>query len=235
MTKKGENSTLHQVDTDSLTKQAIKAAVNKQWYKAIGLNDQILKLEPGNLETLNRQGRAYLTIGDKQTAKKYFLKALKVDPENPLAKRNLELWKSHAAKDLGSGIPPQIFIKEPGRTLTVNFATKNLRLLKKFSPGDKLKLVINKKETQVQDEKGTILAVNWELSPKLVRLTGRVKIEALLVGVHKEATTVLLKASAPVFKQEIDYRPFVRSSDFEEEPSEEGSPEDFPAPGETEE
>lgn len=235
MTKKGENSTLHQVDTDSLTKQAIKAAVNKQWYKAVGLNDQILKLEPGNLETLNRQGRAYLTIGDKQTAKRYFLKALKVDPENPLAKRNLELLKNRAAKDLGEGIPSQIFIKEPGRTLTVNFATKNLRLLKKFSPGDRLKLTINKKEIQVQDEKGNILAVNTELSPKLVRLASRVKIEALLVGVHKEATTVLLKASAPVFKQEIDYRPFVRPTDFEEESPEGDSPEDFPAPGETEE
>jgi len=224
------------VDTDFLAKQAVRAAVNKQWYKAIGLNDQILKLDPENLEALNRQGRAYLSIGDKKTAKKCFEKALKIDPENPLAKRNLELLKNNGNKSVSESTPPRLFIKEPGRTLTLNFTTKNLRLLKEFAPGDKLKLVINKKETQIQNEKGVTLAVNFEMSPKLVRLAQHVKMEAFLVAVHKETTTVLLKASSPVFKQEIDYRPFVRPEDFEEEPPEQlGSPEDLATLGELEE
>jgi len=206
------------VNLDTLSKQAVQAALAKQWYKAVGLNEAILEQDPQNLEALNRLGRAYLSIGDERKARSYFRQALKHDPENPLAKKNLEALKNGEINPPNPS-SPRTFVKEPGTTLTATFTSTETALGNPLQPGEGLNLNLKRGQVEIRSQKNRkVLGINQDMAERLFKLSkSGVAFEARFVGAKGTSLTVLVKASRPVFKQAIDYRPFVRSEDFEEE------------------
>lgn len=111
-----------------LFKEAINAALDQKWEEALKLNRQIIKIDPRNIDALNRQAKAYLELGKLNLAKKFYSEALKVDPYNPIASKNLKIIKAFKSNGVTSQnsinchtrLSPSLFLQEPGKTKIVN-------------------------------------------------------------------------------------------------------------------
>jgi len=66
------------MDSD-LAQEAINAALNEDWKKAILINTSIIKIEPTDVDALNRLARAYAETGNTVKAKIITKKVLKID------------------------------------------------------------------------------------------------------------------------------------------------------------
>src|SRR2546428_13604714 len=71
----------------ALADQAVAAALDADWPRAIELNTKILETSPDDVEGRNRLGRALIEQGKLEEAKAAFAEALKADPCNPMAIR----------------------------------------------------------------------------------------------------------------------------------------------------
>src|SRR3989344_5532458 len=82
------------LSSQSLSNQAIDAAMDCRWDEALKLNKKIIKDDPKNIDALNRQARVYMEMGRFPLAKKYYSEVVKIDPYNPIALKNLKIIKS---------------------------------------------------------------------------------------------------------------------------------------------
>lgn len=100
---------------------AIQAAIKADWPAAIKANQEILILEPKNTAALNRLGIAHLKSHQPKEAKKFFLKVLKFDPFNSIAKTNLKKAAPKYSKEYDNTKELSnhtfSFIKEPGKSI----------------------------------------------------------------------------------------------------------------------
>lgn len=112
----------------NLSTLAIDAALDSRWSEALKLNKRIIRLDPQNVDALNRQGRAYMEMGRCNLAKKYYSAVLKLDPYNPIALKNLKIIKAFKPNGNGNGqvfenhtprLSPALFLQEPGKTKVV--------------------------------------------------------------------------------------------------------------------
>lgn len=116
-----------------ILKQAIDAALEFRWEDAIKLNRQIIKIDPCNVDALTRQAKAYMELGKYNLSRKFYNEALKLDPYNPIASKNLKIIKSFKTNRHETGEPctetgagsqtrlsPALFLQEPGKTKMVN-------------------------------------------------------------------------------------------------------------------
>lgn len=107
-----------------LARDAIQAALQCNWEKALELNCEILEQEPTDIDALNRLAKAYSELGDLSEAQECARKVLAVDPINPIAAKSLERYS--LLKGYPNGKPKSnltfgsnIFLEEPGKTKTV--------------------------------------------------------------------------------------------------------------------
>ena len=102
---------------------AIQAAIKADWPEAIKANQEILATEPKNTAALNRLGIAYLKSHQPREAKKFFLKILKLDPFNTIAKTNLKKASPKYSREYDNTRELSnhtfSFIKEPGKSIIV--------------------------------------------------------------------------------------------------------------------
>jgi len=77
----------------SLEAKAIESALSKEWDKAIEINKKILEKYPKNVKALLRLGKALLHTNKHKEATEAFLKVLRKDRINKIAKKNLETIK----------------------------------------------------------------------------------------------------------------------------------------------
>ncbi len=102
---------------------AIQAAIKANWPEAIKANQEILATEPKNTAALNRLGIAYLKSHQPREAKKFFLKILKLDPFNTIAKTNLKKASPKYSREYDNTKELSnhtfSFIKEPGKSIIV--------------------------------------------------------------------------------------------------------------------
>lgn len=118
-----------------LKTQAIQTALLGDWNSAISLNQELLKDNPNDIETLNRLALAYTALGKFKEAKILYQKALMLDNQNLIAIKNLKrlsetkkigMINPHAP--LASNIN-SLFLEENGKTKIVeliNIAQPNL-------------------------------------------------------------------------------------------------------------
>lgn len=127
-------------------RQAITAALNRNWKEAIRLNLSILKESPKDIDALNRLGRAYLETGLKTKSLGIYEKVLKLDKYNHIAAKSIELLKSsriiHSSSSspaLSASLP--IFLEEPGVTKTVSLTRPgDAKVICRLHPGDSVML-----------------------------------------------------------------------------------------------
>jgi tetratricopeptide (TPR) repeat protein len=154
-------------DIELLEQQAIDAAINIQWKQAIELNNKIVKLDSKNEGAYLRLGFVYLQMRDIEKAKKYYSKALRLQPRNSVALQNLERVKVlenekvQKKSEDQTVFDPGLFMDAAGKTKTValaNLGQKNV--LAGLTIGQPIQLKVKKHRvearTQSDDYIGTL-------------------------------------------------------------------------------
>ena len=161
------------------------AALEGRWEDALSLNDQIISRFPKETEALNRKGRALIELRQLNAARDAYSEALKTDPANMIARRNLQrlgLLYNRAegtlegADTAHSTIPHStVFIEELGKTWVDDLANPaDLATLSEVSPGEHLELAISDGKITVLSGDGVRLG---ELDARIAQ-----RIEPLLAG-----------------------------------------------------
>lgn len=107
-----------------LKSQAIQTALLGDWKSAVSLNQELLKEDPQNIETLNRLAFAYFVIGKIKDAQSVYQKVLRLDSQNPIALKNLRRLVGKSSKISVKNNPSPLlalrkdtmFLEESGKT-----------------------------------------------------------------------------------------------------------------------
>lgn len=114
----------------NLQTQAIQASLDNDWEIAIELNNILLEENPCDIASLNRLARAYIELGQKESAKSVYQKVLTLDKYNPIAIRFMRILPSR----IGIGyteLSKEDFVEEAGVTKAVSLvktASKDILL-----------------------------------------------------------------------------------------------------------
>ncbi len=158
------------------SEQAISLAMKNRWEEAAQLNREILDMFPNEVDAFNRLGKALTELGRYGEARDAYAKAVKIDPLNGIATKNLQRLGKLAAE--GSAAPPpspvdpRLFIEESGKT-TVTQLTDLRRgeATTKLSAGDQLQLERRGSQVVVTDASGgDIGRIEPKLEQDLIRL-----------------------------------------------------------------
>lgn len=106
-----------------LAEDALEAFREGRWEDVVALNREVIERDPKDAEAFNRIGRAQLALGDLQGAYESYTRALKADPANLIARRNLQRLdqlrqgKGKAPTTATTDLPRHgVFVEEIGRT-----------------------------------------------------------------------------------------------------------------------
>lgn len=194
-----------------LSKEAIDLALQGRWEEAEAVNRDIIKRFPTDVEAYNRLGRALTELGDFDRAKKAYFKALKLAPENAIAKKNLarltslsesmatlssnpqeaSTWRAQARR-----VALDHFITEMGKAGVVNLhnvASGNV--LAKTGFGDQVHLEPRRQHLIVASQSGEYLG---EVEPRqglrLIKLMrGGNRYDAAILNVEEDKVQVIIK------------------------------------------
>lgn len=189
-------------DSSSLYEQAIDAALNSQWEEALKINKKIIKLDPRNVDALNRQAKAYMELGKPTLARKYYSEVLKIDPYNPIALKNLKIMKSFKSNGqicMASSpvkLSPSLFLQEPGKTKMVNLlkVAEPQKLSQAFC-GMQVQMAVKNRKITIVDAGGNYLGVlPDDISHHLLRLSkGGNKYELFIKSIRVNSLQVIIK------------------------------------------
>ncbi len=187
-----------------LNDQAIDAALNSSWEMALKINKQIIKKDPQNVDALNRQARAYMEMGKGNLAKKYYSEALKFDPYNPIAIKNLKIIKSFKPNGLEyvpstngySRLSPSLFLQEPGKTKIVSLlkVAEPQKLSQAFC-GMRVEMIIKNRGITIVDLNGNYMGVLPDDTSHLMLrlLKGGNKYDLFIQSIKVNGLSILIK------------------------------------------
>lgn len=147
---------------------AIQFALDNKWKEACNTNENLIKANPKDLDSLNRLAFACLKLGKYRKSKSTYLKVLEIDKTNPIANKNIRKLAamSKKNKDDQNGEAPQnhnignLFIQEAGKTKTIdlkNIADKKTLLT--LENGDEVILAIKRSKIFVQSRVKTYIGM----------------------------------------------------------------------------
>src|SRR5215470_17302144 len=144
------------------SEQAISLAMKNRWDEAAQLNREILDLFPNEVDAYNRLGKALTELGRYAEARDAYAQAVKLDPLNGIASKNLQRLGKLATEGMAAPAPspvdPRLFIEESGKTtLTQLTDVKRTEATAKLSAGDQLQLTRRGNQVVVADAAGTEL------------------------------------------------------------------------------
>src|SRR5579859_6970355 len=134
--------------------QAIQATLDGNWELAVTINEELLKSNPTDIETLNRLAFAYTVIGRSTHAKNAYKKVLELDIFNPIAIKNLKRLETGAS--LPSNTPQlmmNMFLEESGKTKIVTLINiAQPKVIQSLQIGQSITLCIKRLKIFVLDE-----------------------------------------------------------------------------------
>jgi tetratricopeptide (TPR) repeat protein len=158
------------------SEQAISLAMKNRWEEAAQLNREILDLFPNEVDAFNRLGKALTELGRYAEARDAYAKAVKLDPLNGIATKNLQrlgkLASEGAAAPPPTPVDPRLFIEESGKTTVTSLTdTRRREALAKLSAGDQLRLERRGNQLVVADKSGQDVGrIEPKLEHDLIRL-----------------------------------------------------------------
>lgn len=170
-----------------LPERAIALAMQSRWSEAADVNRKIIELYPNDADAYNRLGKALLEMGRYRDSLTTYRRAVELDPNNLIAKKNIERLEHLAEKEPvaaeankpasrtaegegGNRINPNIFIEETGKTgLTSLIKLGDPEVLLKLTAGDRVDLKVNGTALEVYDEDSNYVgAVEPKLAKRLI-------------------------------------------------------------------
>jgi len=220
-----------------LVEDARKAALDGEWSTAIDINHDLLDRFPRDADAYNRLGRALIELNRHSAAYDAYSAALKTDPANMIARRNLQRLelrrRSHGADEASDAeteakpvIPrTNVFIEEVGKTWVdelINPAT--LVELAEISAGHHLQLVVEGQRLVVTREDGERLGeIEAKSAERLIELiAGGNRYEVYALGLSPSSLRVIIRevfkdprlANKVSFPRQISYtRAYLRDRD----------------------
>lgn len=153
-----------------LKNQAIVAAKNGDWQKALEINLALLEHHPEDVLALNRVAIAYTQLNSINLAKETLKKILVIDKNNKIALKTL----SKLDKNQGCVAPSfsrQHFIEEPGKTKTISlFRLAGKNVLEKVSIGKECELKIKNRYISAEVDGVYIGALPEDVSFRIAKL-----------------------------------------------------------------
>src|ERR671927_419072 len=86
-----------------LPEKAIALAMQNRWPEAADVNRKIIELYPNDADAYNRLGKALLEMGKYKDALTTYKKAIELDPNNIIAKKNVERLAHLADQEPSNG------------------------------------------------------------------------------------------------------------------------------------
>lgn len=188
-----------------LIAQAQEASLESRWEDAVAINDKLAERFPRQADALNRKGRALIELRQLAAARDAYSEALKADPANMIARRNLQRLEMLYARPQGeddqtvstSTIPrTTVFIEEVGKTWVDELANPaDLGVLAQISPGEKLELEVVESKIQILGSSGERLGeVDARIAQRMVDLiAGGNEYEIYALGVSSQSLRVIIR------------------------------------------
>lgn len=195
-----------QLTKKELNELALAASIESRWDEVLELNDRILERFPRDAEAMNRKGRALIELRRLADAREAYSAALKADPANMIARRNLQRLEMlyqrpegnpEGAKTADSTMPkPSVFIEEIGKTWVDELANPaDAGQLAEVSPGDKLQLKAEGGRLNVYSDDGVHLGeIESGISTRVIKLMGSGnEFEAYALGMSSQSLRIILR------------------------------------------
>ena len=193
--------------------KAIALAMQNRWSEAADVNRKIIELYPNDADAYNRLGKALLEMGRYRDALTTYKKAIELDPNNIIAKKNVERLAHLAAHEPAAGVDsakgavktsegegerinPNIFIEETGKTgLTGLIKLGERAVLLKLTAGDRVDLRVNDAALEVYNENGQYVgAVEPKLAKRLTSLlSGGNRYAGAVTTVGENSITIIIR------------------------------------------
>jgi hypothetical protein len=182
------------------SKEAIDLAMQARWQEAVEVNKEIIESFPEDVDTYNRLGRAYMELGQYTQAREAYSRAVKLDPYNAIANRNLrrlnDIKEADSAEVETDKVEPQQFIEEIGKAGVValyDLAPKENRA--RTVAGDRVYLKVNGSVLAVENSRGNYMGkVDPKYTQRLVRLIlGGNQYTASVVKSTMDRMTVIIR------------------------------------------
>lgn len=183
-----------------LKNQAIQIALTGDWEHAILLNEELLRDDPKDIDTLNRLAFAYTALGKLKEAKDTYQKVLDIDSANPIAQKNLKKLTNISATQINipKSISTNMFLEESGKTKIVTLVnTAPAQVLRTLQVGQTVHLCIKRLKIFVQDEHKTFIGMlPDDLSNRLIKfMEGGNEYEAYIKAAEGLSVVIFLKES----------------------------------------
>ena len=189
-----------------LVEQARESALLGNWQESVDINKQLLERTPRDAEAQNRLGRALLELNDQAGALEAYTAALKIDPANIIARRNLQRLdllrhqsasKKKKADDAKHAIPRTlVFIEEVGKTWVDEVVNPvSMEELADVSSGEQLELTVKGKKLFVSRHGGKRLGeVEAKTAERLIELMSKGnRYEVYALGLSSRSLRVILR------------------------------------------
>jgi tetratricopeptide (TPR) repeat protein len=183
------------------SKEAITLALQGQWKEAIAINLSLIEKFPGDVEALNRLGRAYMELGEYRDAEAAYRKTMAIDQYNAIAQKNLQrlsyLKKTKTTADTNTHkLEPQQFIEEIGKAGVVQLSNlAKPSILAHMVAGDVVTLKVSENNLDVVTTRGEYLGrVDQRHGQRLVRLIrGGNRYSVAIVSSTDKAVTAIIR------------------------------------------
>lgn len=178
---------------------AIQTALMGDWNQAILLNQQLLKDDPRDIETLNRLAFAFFVVGKMRNAKNTYHKVLAIDRLNAIAIRGL---KRLSVSPLKGGLPIQasqmsnVFLEETGKTKVLELINvADAKVIATLRTGEKLSLVIKRLKLFVLNQQHQYVGMLPDnIGKRLIKLLrGGNSYEGFVKSVDQHRVVVFLR------------------------------------------
>ena len=195
----------HEEETTKLrrlsSKQAIALAMEGRWREAVTVNQGLIESFPSDVDAYNRLGRAYMELGEYALSRDAYDKAIKVDPYNTIAQKNLSrlsrLGEGEVKTDAEQAkVEPHQFIEEVAKAGIVNLRRlAPPEVLAKTVTGAKVELKVDGPHLNVENARGEYLGqVEPRHSQRLVKMmAGGNRYAASVVSAAENMVTVIIR------------------------------------------
>lgn len=236
------------------TNEAIALAMQSRWGEAVAVNKSIIEVFPDDADAYNRLGKALTQLGRYAEARGAYSHALEIDPNNGIAKKNLNRLAHLKEADIGPAngrqVNSHLFIEETGKAdVTDLYQLAPLEVLERIAAGDAVHLKPRGQVLTVESADGEYIGeIEPRLGLRLVKLMeGGNRYAAAIARIADGRCRVMIKeifqhpsqAGRPSFPARAadGFRPYVKNSmlKYEREDDEEGFEEDYPGESEKEE
>src|SRR5205814_3556087 len=150
--------------------------MKNRWDEAAQVNCDILDLFPNEVDAYNRLGKALTELGRYGEARDAYAQAVKLDPLNGIASKNLQRLGKLAAEGSAAPAPtpvdPRLFIEESGKTTVTQLTdVRRSDATAKLSAGDQMQLERRGNQIVVVNKTGNDIGrIEPKLEQDLIRL-----------------------------------------------------------------